>query len=73
MTEKDEEDYKNNDVCRLCEKNSECDKFRDRCHLSGRYRGPAHSLCNISVTQKQSNFISFIFHKFSNFDCHMFL
>ena len=48
------------------------DKVRDRCHLTGKYRGPAHSKCNIKVTQKQSNFIPFIFHNFSNYDCHMF-
>ena len=47
-------------------------KARDHCHLTGNYRGPAHSICNINVTQKQSNFIPFIFHNFSNYDCHMF-
>ena len=48
------------------------DKVRDHCHLTGKYRGPAHNTCNINVTQKQSNFIPFIFHNFSNYDCHMF-
>ena len=72
MTDKDEEDYKNNNVCRFCEKFIESDKVRDHCHLTGNYRGPAHSKCNINVTQKQSNFIPFIFHNFSNYDCHMF-
>ena len=48
------------------------DKVRDHCHLSGNYRGPAHSKCNIDVTQKQSNFIPFIIHNFSNYDCHLF-
>ena len=71
MTEKDE-DYKNNNNCRFCEKNIESDKVRDHCHLNGKYRGPAHNTCNIIVTQKQSNFIPFIFHNFSNYDCHMF-
>ena len=72
MKEKNEEDYKNNNICRFCEKNIESDKVRDHCHLTGKYRGPAHSKCNINVTQKQSNFIPFIFHNFSNYDCHMF-
>ena len=40
--------------------------------LLGKYRGPAHNNCNINVTQKQSNFIPFIIHNFSNYDCHMF-
>ena len=53
-------------------KNIESDKVRDHCHLTGKYRGLAHSKCNIIVTQKQSNFIPFVFHNFSNYDCHMF-
>ena len=71
-TEKDEEDQKNNHICRFCEKNIESDKVRDHCHLTSSYRGPAHSKCNINVRQKQSNFIPFIFHNFSNYDCHLF-
>ena len=72
MTENDEEDFKNNNICRFCEKEIVSDKVRDHCHLTGNYRGPAHSKCNINVTQKQSNFIPFIFHNFSDYDCHIF-
>ena len=72
MTDYDEEEYRNDNVCRFCEKFIESDKVRDYCHLTGKYRGPAHSKCNNNVTQKQSNFIPFIFHNFSNYDCHMF-
>ena len=46
MTEKDEEDYRNNNICRFCEKNIESDKGRDHCHLTGKYRRPAHNKCN---------------------------
>ena len=72
MTEEDEENFRINNICRFCEKNIESDKVRDHCHLTGYYRGPAHSKCNINVTQDQSNFIPFIFHNFGNYDCHMF-
>ena len=72
MTEEDEEDFKNNNICRFCEKEIVSDKVRDHCHLTGNYRGPAHSICNINVTQDQSNFKPFIFHNFSNYDCNMF-
>ena len=64
MTEKDEEDFRNNNICRFCEKIIECDKIRDHCHITGKHRRPAHNICNINVTQKQSNFIPFIFHFF---------
>ena len=72
MREEDGEDFINNNICRLCEKNFECDKVRDHCHLTGEYRGPAHSKCNINVFQDQSIFIPFIFHNLSNYDCHIF-
>ena len=72
MTQEDEEKYRNDNVCRFCEKNIENDIIRDHCHLTGRYRGPPHNTCDINVTQNQSNFIPFIFHNFSNYDCHMF-
>ena len=72
MTQEDEDDYRNDNICRFCEKEILSDKVRDHCHLTGKYRGPAHNTCNINVTQKQSNFIPFIFHNFSNYDCHMF-
>ena len=58
-TEEDEQDYRKNKICRFCEKNIGADKVRDHCHLTGNYRGSAHSKCNINVTQKQSNFIPF--------------
>ena len=67
-----EEDFRNNNICRFCEKFIEADKVRDHCHLTGKYRGPSHSKGDINVTQKQSNFIPFIFHNFSIYDCHMF-
>ena len=72
MTDNDEEEYRNDNVCRFCEKEILSDKVGDHCHLTGKYRGPAHSKCNINVTQDQSSFIPFIFHNFSNYDCHMF-
>ena len=72
MMEEDQEDYRNNNICRFCEKEIDSDKVRDHCHLTGKYRGPAHSKCKINVTQDQFNFIPFIFHNFSNCECHMF-
>ena len=72
MKQKDEEDYRNGKNCRFCEKEILSDKVRDHCHLTGKYRGLAHSKCNINVTQNESNFIPFVFQNFSNYDCHMF-
>ena len=72
MTGEDEEDFRNNNICRFYEKSIESDKVRDHCHLTSRYTGPAHIKCNINVIEQQSNFIQVIFHNFSNYDCHIF-
>ena len=72
MTEIDEKDYKNNTISIFCQKFIESEKVRDHCQLTGKYRGLAHTACNLNVKQKDSNVIPFIFHKFSNYDCHLF-
>ena len=66
LTKENEEDYRNNYICRFCEKTIESEKVRDPCHLTGKYRGPAHSRGNINVAQDESNFLPFVFHNFSN-------
>ena len=35
--------------CHICERSFEIGdlRVRDHCHLTGRYRGPAHSRCNL--------------------------
>ena len=68
MLDEDKEIYGNNSICGFCEKNIESDRVIDLCQLTGKYRGPAHNTWN----EKQSNFIPFVFHSFSNYDCHMF-
>ena len=72
MTQEDKEGFDNNIFCRLCEREILSDKVRDHCHVTGKYRGPAHNTCNINVKSKDSNFIRYAFHNFSNYDCHLF-
>ena len=72
ITQEDNEKFENNNICRFCEKNIESDKVRDHCHSTGKYRGPAHNICNINVSQQQSIIIAYIFHNFSNYECHRF-
>ena len=72
LTEKNEEDYRNNNICRFCETNIECDKVKNHCHLTGDYRGVGHTICNINVTQDQNNIIPFKFLNFRIYDCHLF-
>ena len=69
LSEKDAEDYRNNNICCFCENELIVNRVRHHCHITGVYRVPAHSKCNIIAIQKQSNFIPFMFHIFSNYDC----
>ena len=72
MTDDDEDDYRKNNICRFCENEVLFDKVGDHCHLTGKYRSPAHNTCHINVKQKDSSFIPFAFHSFSKYGCRMF-
>ena len=72
ITEEAEEIYRSNNICRFCEKEIFSDKVGDHCQLTGKYRVLAHNKCNINVTQKQSSFVSFVFHYFITSDSHIF-
>ena len=52
-------------------KRKKFDKVRDHCHLTGKNRGPAQSICKINVTQKRCTLILFVFHNFIKYDCHL--
>jgi len=47
------------------------DRVRDYCHFTGRFRGAAHSKCNMDY--KVNKFIPVFFHNFSKYDCHLFI
>ena len=72
MTQENEEHFRDKSICWFCEQEILNNKVRDHCHLTSKYRGPAHYKCNINVKQKQSNFIPFALHHSSNYDCHLF-
>ena len=46
-------------------------KVRDHDHLTGKYRGAAHNICNINCKQRSSSFVPIFFHNFSGYDCHL--
>ena len=73
-------DYITATVCHICgdpflddrrDENKGNVKVRDHCHLTGRYRGAAHSKCNLKY--KLPRFYPVILHNLSGYDTHMFI
>ena len=54
LTEEEKESNENQQLCHICDKefytdnNKEMRKVRDHCHYTGKYRGAAHSKCNLN-------------------------
>ena len=77
ITPEEEESFQQSTICWLCESsldNTEgtlCTKVRDHDHLTGKYRGAAHIICNINCKQRSSSFVPIFFYNFSGYDCHL--
>ena len=71
MSLKEEEQYEKAEICWICNKLIENDKVRDHCHITGKYRGPAHWKCNINM--KISKKFPIIFHNLRGYDSHLII
>jgi hypothetical protein len=75
MTEQDTQDFNVATKCYIC--NGEFETFdkkrykvRDHCHLTGKYRGCAHDVCNLHFNFKNFK-IPVFFHNLKNYDSHL--
>ena len=62
--------------CYICQKGFDNNvksltKVRDHCHLTGKFKGTAHSKCNLDI--KTPKFIPVIFHNLEGYDSHLFI
>ena len=72
FTQEDEIVHNQTTQCHICgEKMESKDKVRDHCHLTGKYRGPAHYKCNLAF--KYSNYIPVFFHHLEGYDSHLLM
>ncbi|XP_077280127.1 uncharacterized protein LOC143907319 [Temnothorax americanus] len=70
LTEDKKREFRLVTRCHVCGKSfqPEDKRVRDHCHLTGRYRGPAHSRCNLNY--RNVYVIPVFFHNLSGYDAH---
>ena len=63
--------YDNSTLCHICNEELREERVRDHCHLSGKFRGAAHEICNLKY--KVQKFFPVVFHNLSGYDFHLFI
>ena len=72
ITKEEEKQFNQASNCWICGKLLNLvDRVRDHCHFTGRYRGAAHSQCNLKYSKP--NNISVFFHNLTGYDSHLFI
>ena len=67
----EKEAYEKTDICWFCRKKIEYTKVADHCHLTGRFRGAAHEICNLQA--KVPEFTPVFMHNLDGYDSHLFI
>ena len=68
----EEEKFNQATHCHICEKELKNDRVRDHDHITGKYRGAAHSECNINYNYKNVK-IPVVFHNLRGYDSHLIM
>ena len=79
LTKEELKSYQDAKVCYICGKrflkkvstDNTYWKARDHCHFTGKYRGAAHSICNLKFNVANEN--PAVFHNGSNHDYHFII
>ena len=60
--------------CVMCEQPLDGDSVRDHCHITGKYRGPAHNECNLQLRLSPKTMtIPVVFHNLRGYDSHLLM
>ena len=71
ITKEEEKQFYKASDCWICGKALGKDRVKDHCHYTGRYRGPAHNICNLKYSKP--NNITVFFHNLAGYDSHLFI
>ena len=71
LTKKEQKDFDSAKVCWICQKALGRKRARDHDHFTGKYRGAAHTNCNLQF--KKPDFVPVFFHNLSGYDSHLFV
>ena len=69
MTIEDENNYQNSNNCWICNEKLDKDKVRDHCQITCKYRGAAHSQCNLKL--KINKKFPIIFHNIEGYNGYL--
>ena len=71
ISEEEEEQFQSSNTCLICEKRIDDDdeKFRDHCHVTGKFRGTADWSCNINLQLTKR--VSVMLRNLRGYDSHL--
>ena len=80
ITDTQKREFEQATACHICGGELGADRVQDHCHLTGRYRGPAHNTCNLEYkfvkfgNKAESRYvIPIVFHNLRGYDSHLLM
>ena len=74
MTREDWKAHRHATTCHVCGKPLMGDSVCDHCYITGKYRGAAHSACNLKLRlSPKTTTIPVVFHNLRGYDSHLLM